>query len=296
MTKFISRADEDRTAGDPEDRAISSLRVPGYGTSDGKRKFNGVVELSEENEGVLWAMTGKHDMFFIANAEGITVPEEQYLLRDVTIPRSEFSSDDPIPMFAQMEDVMITALTDVPDPSQGDRLPGKTDKGEPLGVVMTRLGIRLDITLTLDAERFDDWFTDGDYPAIVFGNVPDGVRLLPGRDNPATGEASGNTVPITVDKTTTTVTPDGDNRTITIERIILPELFLSEDNNIKAKGLTMTVAAGSWSVSGVIAPSVDNYSIPRNSYLAIAAKAENKTFDFNIELVDWTSKDIPHEL
>ena len=288
-----TRADEDRTAGDPKDREISTLSVPGYAVSGGKKIFDEPVDFTASDDGgrgTIWAKTGKHNMFFIANAAGITVPEEQYRLRDVTVPQSAFSSELDIPMFAQIEDVMITALSDVPDPSKGDRLPGKTDKGEPLGVVMTRLGIRLDITLTLDAERFGEWFINGVAPAIVFGNLPEGVNLLPGKDNPGDGSVS-----IPVDKETA-FTSDGDKRTITIERIILPELLLSGDNNIKEKGLTMTVAAGSWSVSGVIAPSAGDYSIPRNTYLAIAAEAKDKVFDFNIELADWTEKDLPYGL
>ncbi len=109
--------------------------------------------------------------------------------------------------------------------------------------------------------------------AVSLGHefAEEGVNLLPGKDNPGDGSVS-----IPVDKETA-FTSDGDKRTITIERIILPELLLSGDNNIKEKGLTMTVATDSWSVSGVIAPSVGNYSLPRNTYLATRSKHENRT-------------------
>ncbi len=288
-----TRAEEGLDEGDPADRTISSLRVPGYGAFDGELSFDNPVLLSPSGtgyEGTVWALTGTHNLFFLANVGEDVVKENIYELRKTTVNRSAFSSGAPIPMFAEMKEaVTITALSDVPDPAQGGRLPGTTDK-EPLSVVLERLAIRLDITLTLDADRFDEWFTDGD-KTIRFDNVAEQVRLLPGIDNAAPGSE-----PVTVEVDEDDVKTVGDKKVITIERIILPELCLTGENNIKGNGLTISILADEYTFTGVIPHPGGGYSLPRNTYLDIAAEAGEKAFDFEVRIADWTDISFEHEI
>jgi hypothetical protein len=298
-----TRAGEE--VGDPEDSAISKMSVGGYSTHDGTKNFFEEVDFDDDDDdggtGTVNVLTGKHDMYFIANINPSPMPDNVYELRRYPVPMSEFCAGKDIPMLKEMKGVMITALSDVPDPQHGDRVPGKADDPEidpdsnPFEVTVTRLGIRLDITLTLDDVRFEEWF--GDTPEITFDNVPEQVYLIQGLDNHAVGTVS---IPVDTELETTV---DGAKKTttITIPRIILPELWLTGTNNKEANGLKMTIKAKSWTkgISGVIKPTEkigEGYSIPRNTRLFINATARDQDFDFNVELEEWTGRSIKHDL
>jgi hypothetical protein len=286
-----TRSGEEGT-GDPEDSAITSMSVGGYSAYDGTMSFFNEVDFADDqNDGVTGTvnvLTGKHDMYFIANVDtSLSIPGNISELRRFPVLLSEFCAGKDIPMLKEMKGVMITALDDIPDPK-----PGTTDQGDPLRVEMERLGIRLDITLTLDNKRFEEWFVG--IPEIIFDNVPDQVYLIQGFDNHAI-----ETVSIPVD-TESEKTDDVTKKTttITIPRIILPELWLTGTNDKEANGLKMTIKADGWDkgISGTIKPTGDSYSIPRNTRLFINATAKDQDFDFNVELEEWTDKEIKHDL
>jgi hypothetical protein len=289
---------DDEHPGRPEDRTISTMWVGGYSAYDGQYNFYNQVDFDPDagqgGTGTVLAKTGTHDMIFVANVDVPSpIPGNIYGLRSFAVPWTEFNNEDNIPMFFQMEDVKITVQPDASDPK-----PGTTDKGDPLGVEMERLAIRLDITLTLDNKRFGEWYTNGN-KTITFGNVPKQVYLIPKIDNHTQStdfpvDLKDDMVAADVSVVTGTY-----ETTITIKRIILPELYLSDANNKPEHGLKMTIRTThlteNWEISGVIAPR-GKYAIPRNSYLDITATAKDQDFDFNVKLEEWTDKNIKHDL
>jgi hypothetical protein len=318
--------------GRPADRQISSLRVMGFRTADKTVAFNHRIEVedhTEKFEGTFWVKTGHYTLVFIANEDSdgtiddTTTEQDEtmkgqldafntevplktiYDLRRIYFDRSAFDDDKPIPLFQSIKDVLITLADDRPNPDQDNRIKGTTDKdnpGDPLRVEeLKRLGVRLDLTMTLDNELYSEWSNPAKgNKKIHFKNIPAGVYLFEDIYNSGLGtsdlEVDCDDENLEVD---TEPSQDGKTTTVTIKRIILPELFLAESDNESDNALTISINTGEDAPrTAVIAPNAPDYSIPRNAYLLVTATGKVHERDLEIEatIVDWKETDLPNEL
>ena len=293
--------------GDAQDRYINSLRVLGYRMADQTLAFNETVALGSSNasgyNGKINVKTGRFIIVFVANEHedaavsaalsGITTTANNtlaYLEKQVAFSTAAFSVSKDIPMTALKNNITIQG---------NDTL---LDNGVPVtsswGVTLQRLGVRLDLTMTLYTSAFDNWFGSAGEKKIYFNNVPKKVSLFPGADNSA-DVYTNNEVFVTY--TGSSPTAVDSKKTVILPRaIILPESVFSPVGT-KSKGLVMRIVE-SVDRTGVIASgnAAHGYTLPRNTYLdvtATVAGAADSEFTFNINpIYDWSGTDIGHEL
>ncbi len=281
-------------AGDPADRAIRSLRVLGYRTPEGTLAFNRQVDV--QTYAPIDVLTGKYTVVLIANEHedenlptelsGITESNNHTLdyLRSLGFSYEAFDTEKDIPMTAVKNNVVIQGDNKLID--DGALCTGTWQ------VTLTRLGVRIDLTMTLPGEMFDDWFTGE--RTIWFDNVPERVALFPQDD-----AASALTQPGDVFTTYGGSNPAASEgkKTIAIRRIILPESRFTPVGD-DGMAIILRIAAGSEPRTGIIAPNAPaDYTLPRNSYLDVNAEANDREFLFQVNAIEnWEDTPINHDL
>jgi hypothetical protein len=299
--------------GDHKDSYINSLRVMGFRTLDGTLAFNNLVlynfsSTTQGFTGKILVNTGRYTLVLIANEHADTSTDSMHRklealqpgvttlndLADMWFPSGKtFDSTKNIPMIALVDDVKIT-----PTGAIGNPLPGTTNlnnSGEPLRIMMKRLGIRLDLKVEMYAEQIDEWWSISN-GAINIGGIPDRVYLLP-REN------SGPVNNIWIYRIGSKPDTAGKEGLITGElpRIILPEtVFLPVTD--KTRALSISIDGDGKTRRGIIA--IDRgatdagYTIPRNSYLNVTATAKPDWLDVTAEAVieDWDDENLNQEL
>lgn len=304
----LAAATRATAAGDAADSYINSLRVLGYRVSDQKLAFNETVGLGSSNvtgyNGKIKVKTGRFLIVLVANEhsdaalkaklDGITPTANNtlaYLQDEVYFAHTAFAVNKDIPMTAFKNNVTI----------QGDdqMLDDGVPVTAPWAVTLQRLGVRLDLTMTLYTAAFDSWFGTAGNKRIYFNNVPKKVYLFPDTDNSAEVFAD-NSVFVTYAGSDPTAV-DGKKTVILPRAIILPESCFAPVST-KAKGLSMSLIENSNIRSGVIASgnAAHGYTLPRNTYLDVTgtvAGASDTEFTFDINPIhDWNGTDIPHEI
>jgi hypothetical protein len=300
-------------AGDPKDRYINSLRVMGFRIDDGTLAFNNLVFYNasgkvEGFKGKILVNTGRYDLVLIANEHadssttgsihekldalqpGVTTLND---LADLSFPSSKtFDSSKNIPMIARVDGVKISTT------GAGDPAPGTTNlnnSGEPLRIMMKRLGIRLDLDVKMYAEQIEAWWNSSD--DIYINGIPDRVYLFP-RDNTVSSNRSSWILSV-VSK------PDTAGKegliSVVYPRIILPEVLFSPVTD-KTRSMSVSLDVGGKTLRGMIAidrgTSEDGYTVPRNSYLNVTATAKPDYLDITAETVieGWDNEELPQDL
>ena len=285
--------------GDAEDRAIGSLRVLGFRSSDGVLTFNRTVTLSGTPlQGTITARTGRHTVVFIANEgsdpvlagtlAGLT-PGSSTLasVKGLSFSQSAFAANKNIPMSAIKENIRIIGDNELEDPVSGAAIPWS--------VTLVRLGIRVDLILRIPNAQATVWETGG--KTISFGNVPDKAYIFPGIQN---WTSPVSDIPFTVG---VTGTPDGADHTkyVLPRMIILPELCSNHPTVpiLDADALTLKLNDGA-NRSGVIdtnIPAMGN-TLPRNTRLEVTATVATNTANLNFVIVvtSWDDIDTDHKL
>jgi hypothetical protein len=188
-----------------------------------------------------------YDFVFIANeasdallADKLAVDDNISTLnklRGLQFDVTAFDAGKDIPMVTHVPQVRITADDTYQTP---DMAAAVTDTWT---VPMQRAAVRLQLTITLTPSQYVEWSEAGS--KISISGRAQGVYLLPGIDNSADQIAEGN--PYTADpEDISDQDQDNKSRTVTYDRIILPELFLLPANNKveKVMKLSMTFGTG----------------------------------------------------
>ncbi len=274
--------------GDPADNNISSLRVLGYDSGSGDLRFNiSFEEIPTDGKvATLQIPMGTYDFVFIANEDSDGSLKEQLASEDnsdfdnimklgtLYFARPAFDASKDIPMVTLIEDVDVS--------------------GNNTGVwtvAIERIAIRLRVTVTTTEKQFEKWTMP---QSITISGIPDRVYLLSGYDNsenrvvPGEGFAS-STIADTAPGFISEVDSDG-NVTVTYDRLILPELYLSLLNNFSANGLTVSIDFGDNVKSGkVYAPTEYGfgYRLPRNVFLDMNITIKQDFLDVIGSILAW---------
>ena len=319
-TRAVGDAD-----GTPNDHYINSLRVLGYRTSDGTLAFNekvygfptSTVNATVLNNQQVDVKTGRFTIVFIANEHsevdansdgtndmsallnGITTSNNNtlsYLKDNAKFSYHSFYYGYNIPMAVIKENIIIQEENKLIDPELGSA-PITTV----WPVMLTRLGIRVDVTLKLTDAQVADWRTVPtlNKEALSFYNIPEWVSVFPNIYH--TGSTTSR-VETFVDMDTY---PDEGDLKVFKARFILPEYA---DPNLEATtGLILGLPQGA--TVGLTTPekkgAVSNmetdgltpkgwagkygYTIPRNHYLGVTAtiKESDTEITFNINVLSW---------
>lgn len=273
-------------AGDPEDRYINSLRILGYRISDGSLAFNKSVsfvgtadENKESREWDVEVLTGKFNIVFIANEHSdatassllaaitsTTNHSRSYLQENVTFSHEAFSALKDIPMVTLKEEVHIKADYQLKDPDQ-------TVNGGSWSVMMERLGVRIDLTLTLEIGQSVE-----ETEKLSITKIPKKVYLFNGQYNDS--ENSSDYVSKEFPYITPTTTNADNKDVLEWKRIILPESMFDNETD-KDKAMKMAIKVNGEECITTIGKDVDkdteegdrDYTLPRNTYLDISATA-----------------------
>ena len=275
-------------SGDLADHYINSLRILGYRTSDGTLAFNkmalGLPAVSDnlnEIERKIEVITGKFTIVLIANEHsevdsntngisdlsellnGITATNNNKIsyLQGLSFSHLAFDTSKNIPMVAIKENIII----------QGDDM--LVEEGVSYtkwGVVLTRIGIRVDVKLKLTDAQMDDWQMPT-VPAhsgrVYFNNVPEKAYIFPGIDNSDVFVADYTKYAA---PTPATIPVDGDGLNVFVcQRIILPET--NSPTLDKPQALTIKVMENNIWRTGTLTSSPSVYTLPRNYYIDVTA-------------------------
>ncbi len=285
------------TTGDPVDNNISSLRVLIY-DSDGDLKFNNSFDQipTDGKTAELEIPIGTYDFVFIANENSDDALREQLASTDdsdfdnmmeigtLSFARSAFDPDKDIPMVGLFENVEIRRGNTV-------IVPGMDPITDMWEVDVERLAIRLRLTITTPEKQFEKWVQPR---GIVISGIPDRAYLLSGYDNSESRIVPGETFAASTILGTTpgfiSETDDDGNVTVTYDRLILPELYLSLLHNTAANGLTASIDFGDKIKSGQIsAPTLYGYGyrLARNMFLDMKIDIQGDILDIIGSILAW---------
>jgi len=305
--------DADGTA---EDYYINSLRVLGYRTSNGTLAFNemalGLPESTangHEVEKIIDVLAGNFTIVFIANEHSDPALSKKlqdlksYYANDPVIgnisylkgqsfSHEAFDKSEDIPMVLIRENVTINADSTLIDPTVGSAPMFKWY------VKMIRLGVRVDVRLSINDTRLADWQASGHANKIYFNNVPDRAYIFPGLNN------SESMLPvdskfITLDPGIAPGSPPkvGDANMFHYYRLILPES--SNPDLIEAKAVTLKLMEGATPRTGPIKPGTgigdkfgtNGYTVPRNHYIDAFVRVLETDVTIDAGIMPW--QDIP---
>ncbi len=285
------------TAGDPADSNIASLRVLIY-ESGGDLKFNNSFSEipTNGNTAVLEIPAGTYDFVFIANENSDEALKEQLSAADdsdfdniiklatLSFARSAFDAGKDIPMTALFQGVEVT-------PDNTVIVPGMDPVTGVWNVDIERLAVRLRLTITTSEKQFEKWVRP---QSIVISGIPDKAYLYPGYDNGESRIVPGETFAASATLDTApgfiSETDADGNITVTYDRLILPELYLSLLHNIPANGLTVSIDFGDNVKSGLIsAPPLQGYGsrLPRNLFLDMKITIQQDFLDIIGSILAW---------
>jgi len=316
ITLGATSRDAGDASGNPADHYINSLRILGYRTSDGTLAFNEMVvglpasaADANEIEETVDVVTGKFTIVFIANEHsdkdtnsdgtsdlsdllnGITTAANNNIsyLRGLSFSHEAFASDKNIPMSAIFHNINIYDDNTLIDPTKGS---ARISEWE---VKLTRLGIRVDIKLSLTDAQKTAWLGVANPGTVYFNNVPAKAYIFPGIDNSDSFVSEDSRFAELVEGA-----KEGDLNVFVCQRVILPES--SSQTLTKAQALTMKMMEGATPRTGVIAPTPgigeNGYTIPRNHYLdAVAAIAvTDAAMIISTTIAPWNDVSISGEL
>ncbi len=285
-------------AGDLLDNNISSLRILVYDSQSGDLELNIPFEEIPTNGIVtLTVPIGTHDFTFIANensdenlkailsATNNSDIDELTKLSMLSFARSAFDPDKDIPMTTLVQGVEVTADNTVIVPDLDAPVTGVWE------VDIERLAIRLRLTITTPEAQFEKWAQPQN---IVISGIPDRVFLFNGYDNSENRIVPGETfaASATLDAAPGFISEtDADgNVTVTYDRLILPELFLSLLNNAADNGLSVSIDFGDNIKSGLItAPALYSYGyrLSRNIFLDMKIYVQRDLLDIIGSILAW---------
>ncbi|MCL2561408.1 MAG: fimbrial protein [Rikenellaceae bacterium] len=293
--------------GTSADRNINHLRVMVYNSatgllmSTGGAAWNFTFDIPPTTMPVpVEITTGVFDFVFIVNGtsdtalnatlnSGVSNISGFYALN---IARSAFDADKDIPMVTIIRNVEVKGDDHVAFIDPADGLPREYTGTWP--VTVTRAGIRLRLVITLNSYQYGIW--DGKTTGI--GGIPALSWLLPGMDNSASRVAAyeGFVASETADAELGFISaPDIDgNRTVTYERIILPETLFTPVTDA-AKGLSLRVMFNSGAIVKTAAiglPAGGGYSLARNTLLELRATVEDDDLEITAQILDWNDADL----
>ena len=311
---------------DPEDRRINSLRVLGYRVSDGTLAFNEKVygfPTSTENKTELanqrvTVKTGKFTVVFIANEHSSAANNLTTLLDGITPDNAttntlsyfrsnamfDFTSFDRgvnIPMVAIKQNIIIQGDNKLFDPELGSSLISTV-----WPVVLTRAGIRVDVTIKISPNQLDAWI---DQPStdnkkkLRFYNLPRWVSVFPGTYD--TGTTKTELYAFHSAAGTETLPDDGVFKVFK-RKFILPEfgsLTLAESGALtfglpqgplgEKKGALINLESDGTPKDWA---GMYGYTIPRNHYLDVTLTIAETDVTFSIDVLSWDDIAINHEL
>lgn len=235
------------------------------------------------------------------------------VLRGMGFGHSAFDAGLDIPMVSFYSDVEVVGDDSIVAPAPTGAVNGTWSIG------LERLAVRAEITLSLTPAQFARWTawkssTTEDKFTVSVDNVPEKVYLAAGSDNsdavvqePVGYEArSGNDSYTSAPGNIATLL-DSDGVTVlgyevTFPRIILPEKYFSDPSDAsRAMVLQVTFSDGivNRTLSGPIgsllsgAAAGRDYTLPRNTYLAVSAAVDDSTpeaeFTIRASVEDWTT-------
>ena len=273
-------------SGTDEDYYINSFRMLGYRSSTGILAFNEMVfglpatstANRKEIEEYVNVKTGNFTIVFIANEhsdpalsaalQAIDSVTNNTLahLRTLAFLDTAFDTNKNIPMSAIFQNISIYSDNTLLDPTN----PAHTAPVPKWTLLLTRLGIRIDIKLTLTEEQKDAWLGGSGAYKVNFNNVPKKVYIFPDIEN-----SSDRFTNFEKEVTLTPATPPQDPyygltwiyRGL---RIILPET--NSPALLESEALTMRIMEGATPRTGVITTTgAGVYTIPRNHYINVKA-------------------------
>ena len=270
--------------GDPEDFYINSLRILGYRTSNGTLAFNEMVvglPASGANANTIDkkvdVITGNFTIIFIANEHEDPelsaflqiinpidpVTNKIAFLRRRAFSHTAFDATKNIPMSLIKENITIYADDTLIDPTQ--------NSGNPISkwfVKLIRMGIRIDVKLSLTDDQKTAWLGVADPGIVYFDNIPEMVYIFPDINN-----YSAATM-LTKNVTLAPATPPQDSHGLMWvfrkQRIMLPET--NSPTLTEPQALTMRILEGAATPrEGVITSGPGVYTIPRNHFVEVKA-------------------------
>jgi hypothetical protein len=297
--------------GSPEDHYVNSLRVLGFRTADGTLAFNNLIFYNKSGKvdgftGKIQVITGRFTLVLIANEHADSSGDSMYkklqaLQLGVTTlndlgnlwfqSRETFDNSKNIPMIARVNDVKIT-----PTGAAGYPVPGTTNLGDPLRIVLRRLAVRISLRLRMTPEQVDAWWSSSRGVFNVEG-ISDRVYLFP-REN--SNPSNRITWIYPVSSKPTAVDSEGFVN-IDYPRIILPEVLFSPVTN-KTRSMSVSLFGGGKTRRGTIAidngTSATGYTIPRNNFLQVTATSKPDSLEVTTAALveDWGDEDLPHDM
>jgi hypothetical protein len=190
--------------------------------------------------------------------------------------------DKYIPMVKLIEDVKVI----------GDETIQTLDMSEPQEGVWTvpveRVGIRLKLAITMTENQYADWTTKN----VSIDGIANGAYILPGIDNSAMRSATATDFAASaiMDSSLGNIASPADGKVVvTYERLILPELMLTGANNKPTNGMSLSMTFGSKTKKGAIKvpENESDYSIPRNTFLAVNATVKEDELDMAAIVLPW---------
>lgn len=281
------------TADEDPDNVIKTLRIMAFdrGSTIRNNIFYDEAYLNSNNPIIHEMLSGIYDFVFIANEEPDGSENAELTasafgnnkmissLNAISIPASRISTNTPIPMLTQIDNVTV--------------LPGfegiKINNGATQttwSVLMKRLAVRIDMTLKSQVDLTTQ------FKGITFSNIPDNIPLL-GSYSGALNETKSYTILNNAENFEITTVPDY-LWAIKIKRIILPSnTFTPED--MVSRSLKMTLELSPWNeespsaVIGIDEPF--NYTLPPNTHF-MGEGIIGPLLDLNLNAFDWDTNDI----
>jgi hypothetical protein len=291
-----TRADGD-AYGSGIDNNIREFRILVF-HAGGKLAYNEyIADITNKSPYTIQLMTGTYDFVFIANegsdndtSPALTATLDAYdssktiadFGNSVVFRAAAFADGKNIPMSALFRNVKI----------MGDnhyKINGTEQPKSNWLVMVTRLGIRVDVTLTTGSKLASDSFRE-----LIVGNLPATVPVLAGDvDNKAISYAASRTYNVT----------DGEGGGFTAtapyrwvhKRIILPSsLFSPADRESDAIFLELSYADGYPDEKVALALSPTDYTSPRNAYYLFTG--DIIAHQFRSSIIPWEEEEFPAAL
>ena len=267
------------------DDKIQFFRVLIYDSRSKTLEYNKTVadiSATGANPVAIELLTKTYDFVFIANEDsdaalsaalaGLATGSRMSALDDLTVSSDAFAATKNIPMFSRYTNVKVLGDDKIQTPDMSGPEEGTWS------VEVTRIGVRVDMVLTLTAGQ---WATFAD-KKLYLSNIPDKVHLS-GKANDGSYESPARA--ITIDEATQVTDGSGGAKVITLKRIILPESAFSPAST-KSNAVVAALKFGALERKAALGLSPTDFTLPRNTYLTITGTVSDK-IDFLITVTPW---------